>query len=579
VGVVEFERHGINADSTAGNGCVLPFSDDIVLRDSVAIENGGDGFYCKGTDCNASYMAGNQFYYNFLRGVEDQSSLGNTWVGNNISNNGHLWAATTTPATKTISTISRALSGGSSIVSVVLSAADTNLKQGSCVVIAGVTDATFNSPAGQCFFITTFTDSAHFQYEQPGAPANASSSGGTERMGKFSEVYLSAGVDDGAVKFGTQGSIWSAALFSNYVEGGQDCKFGTTVLNLGGASQPTCATVNDWKGMFITTNGIAGGPATNITGFTNEIDNNLSVRFKSGKTSDFNITTNWQDHNGTNGWQQIVTPAAVGGAVQFFRGNGATRKFYIDDSGFRLNSGGSSAVEINKDANGGTGGFTVCTGGATPTCPASPAIDANNIHFASAFKSATANPALSGAVRLAQADSLKFRNTANSADLAALSEAGDVLQVGEAVNGINVPGPANVANLTASGTVSAAAISTGGDSFANTPRIAWGAFLPGNLSTTWTAAQFTLKKAINVVQIDLRAKTAPAGCTTFPVVQITDGTTPINVTLNSAGVAQSVTGGQNYAANATLQVKVSTAGAGCTTNAADVNVTVQYKMQ
>ena len=198
---------------------------------------------------------------------------------------------------------------------------------------------------------------------------------------------------------------------------------------------------------------------------------------------------------------------------------------------------------------------------------------------APAFVSNTANAASAGQTRLAQADSVKFRNTANTADLTALSEASDVLQVGESTNGINVPGPANLANVTASGTISAAAISTGGDSFANTPRVAWGSFLPGALSTTWTAAQFTLKKAINVVQIDLRAKTAPAGCTTFPVVQITDGTTPINVTLNSASVAQSVAGGQNYAVNATVLVKVSTAGAGCTTNAADVNVTVQYKMQ
>jgi hypothetical protein len=193
--------------------------------------------------------------------------------------------------------------------------------------------------------------------------------------------------------------------------------------------------------------------------------------------------------------------------------------------------------------------------------------------------SASANPASAGLIRLSQGDTVKFRNNANTADLSALSESGDVLQLGEATNGINVPGPANFANLTASGTVTAAAISTGGDSFANTPRMTWGAFLPGALSSLWTASQFTLKKAINVVQIDLRARTAPAGCTTFPVVQITDGTTAINTTLNSAGVTQSVTGGQNYAANATLLVKVSTAGAGCTTNASDVNVTVQYKMQ
>lgn len=47
----------------------------------------------------------------------------------------------------------------------------------------------------------------------------------------------------------------------------------------------------------------------------------------------------------------------------------------------------------------------------------------------------------------------------------------------------------------------------------------------------------------------------------------------------AADVSQNVASGQNYATNSTVQVKVSTAGAGCTTNASDVNVTVQYKMQ
>jgi hypothetical protein len=78
--------------------------------------------------------------------------------------------------------------------------ADTNLKLGSCILIAGVTDAALTYTAGQCFFVTSYTDSTHYSYIQPGAPVNASSSGGTSRMAKFSEAYLSSGVDDGASK-------------------------------------------------------------------------------------------------------------------------------------------------------------------------------------------------------------------------------------------------------------------------------------------------------------------------------------------------------------------------------------------
>jgi hypothetical protein len=203
VGVSGFERHGLNADSTPGNGCASPFSDDLIVRNSMFMENNGSGVLCRGVDCNAHLYQGDTFYYNFLWGVEDQSSLGNTHVGNQISNNGHQWAITSTPATKNISTISRTLSGGDSTVTVVLSQADTNLKLGSCVVIAGVTDTSFNTanvnPSG-CYFITAYTDSTHFQYIQPGRPVDASSSGGTERMAKFSEAYLSAGVDDGCGK-------------------------------------------------------------------------------------------------------------------------------------------------------------------------------------------------------------------------------------------------------------------------------------------------------------------------------------------------------------------------------------------
>jgi len=62
------------------------------------------------------------------------------------------------------------------------------------------------------------------------------------------------------------------------------------------------------------------------------------------------------------------------------------------------------------------------------------------------------------------------------------------------------------------------------------------------------------------------------------VVRLTDGTTPLNVTI-SAAANDSGALSQNYAAGSSLQVLVQTAAAGCTTSPADANVTVQYKMQ
>ena len=103
-------------------------------------------------------------------------------------------------------------------------------------------------------------------------------------------------------------------------------------------------------------------------------------------------------------------------------------------------------------------------------------------------------------------------------------------------------------------------------------------FLPGALTSTWTGSTWTLDKAITVTRVEAQAKTAPAGCTTNAVVRLTDGTTPVNVTLSAAANSSGAIT-QNYAGGAALTIAVSTAAAGCTTSPADVNVTVQYKMQ
>ena len=644
-----FGRHGINADSLAGHGCTIAFSDDLIVRDSFLTNNQGNGYLCFGVDCNAHLLSGNAVYYNVMWGLEDQSSLGNTHIGNQISNNGHFWAATTTPPTKAISTVTRT----SGMVAAVLSVADTFLKLGSCVVVAGVTDASFNTPAGQCFFITSYTDSTHFSYIQPGTPGDASSSGGTSRIAKFSEAYLSAGIDDGAQKIATQAAVATPVVVNSYVEGGQNCKWGINTLLVGGANTPGCAVGGDWTGQFISSNGCSGlgGQLCLSTGaIVNNKDFGANVNLRSGINADQTFGFTFLNHSNTPTWAIINSPAGTVGGSGYFhitsQGYGQTRLYAagLANGGDTIVAGEGPSGRVllnyqNAGSNAGQGGVLFCSGGSSSTClwgvnnagiatmaafksvTASPAAagavrlaktDAvtfrNNANSADvtalslnasdqvllptvaaltsagsvtspALTSSSANAASTGAIRLAQADGVKFRNNANTADLNVLSEASDVLQVGEASNGINVPGPANFANLTASGSVTAGSISTGGDSFAGTPRIAWGSFLPGALTSTWTAAQFTPKKGINVVQIDLRAKAGPAGCTTFPVVQVTDGTTPINVTLNAAGISQNVAGGQNYAANSTVQVKVSTAGAGCTTNASDVNVTVQYKMQ
>jgi hypothetical protein len=385
VTIQNFGRHGINADSLPGHGCASPFSDDLVVRDTTITNSQGEGFLCDGTDCNAGLLESNAFYYNLLWAVEDQSSLGNSYQANQISNNGSQWASGTTPATKAISSISRTLTGNSSTVSVVLSVADSFAKLGSCMVIAGVTDTSFNTAAGQCFFITSFTDSTHFSYIQPGAPADASSSGGTSRMAKFSEAYLSSGIDSGALKVATQSPVSSPALYATYVEGGQYCKFGPTALSVGGVGAgcglvPSATPTSDFTGQFIGTACTGLGATTCIAApvlFSYPHDFGGGINFRSGFTTDATFGLSFLKFNSTPAWGITSNPAGTAGATGSLhitsQGFGQTRAIFLGVSvpSFggvtAINAEGTGYVAFNLNSTGtnsGTGGVRFYAGGA-----------------------------------------------------------------------------------------------------------------------------------------------------------------------------------------------------------------------
>lgn len=121
-------------------------------------------------------------------------------------------------------------------------------------------------------------------------------------------------------------------------------------------------------------------------------------------------------------------------------------------------------------------------------------------------------------------------------------------------------------------------VALGTETLSSSPRAEQNIFLPGALTSTWTGGTWTSDKAVTVTRVQVQAKTAPAGCATNAVVRLTDGTTPLNVTV--AGAANdSGSISQNYAAGAVLQLAVQTAAAGCGTSPADANVVVQYRMQ
>lgn len=131
--------------------------------------------------------------------------------------------------------------------------------------------------------------------------------------------------------------------------------------------------------------------------------------------------------------------------------------------------------------------------------------------------------------------------------------------------------------LTAACVVNAITINGDGALSAN-PRSTPPIFFPGALTTTWTAASWTLDKAITVTRVQSAAKVSPSGCGTSAIVRVTDGLTPINLTINS-GTNDSGVISQNYAAGATLTVSIQTAAATCTTAPGDLNVSIQSRMQ
>jgi hypothetical protein len=457
VSVGNFGRHGINAASNE-TGCIAAFSDDLVLDNNFIYDNQGFGVFMRGVDANAGHMFANAIYNNTLWGAYDNSFLGNTWLANQATGNGT--GGGFAPATQNISAISRTLSGSNSTVSVTTATANTNIKVGSAVVIAGVTDSSFNTTANSAFFVTQVTDSTHYQYIQPGAPGNASSSGGTSRMGTFSEAILASGQDTGSYKIGVAASVWGMSFNSNYVEGGQACKFGPSVL-IFDTPGSSCVPNNgaDWAGRWIATGvpGLPGGMASNLTTFTENRDNvnGYTLFFRAGihggttRPIGFNFLDN---ATSAGGWSQQVSPnnggAGNGAAGTWLiarggAGSGGVRRltFFGPESGAitRISSEGAGAVKFNEDANSGTGGITVCSGGAVPTCPASAVIDSANTHFAAVLKSATANPASAGYERLAKTDAINFRNNAASGDVNGLSlDGSDVVQVGGNTNGVRI---------------------------------------------------------------------------------------------------------------------------------------------
>jgi len=118
----------------------------------------------------------------------------------------------------------------------------------------------------------------------------------------------------------------------------------------------------------------------------------------------------------------------------------------------------------------------------------------------------------------------------------------------------------------------------------NESYFSWTCPVAGSTSVSQNC-NWTVPAGVTITGFDFAANTAPAGCTTYPVVQVWDGTSGAEVGSYSIPLTagtnfySQVVGNANLAAGHLLRVKVTTAAAGCSTNAGGMVATVTYQMQ
>jgi hypothetical protein len=161
-------------------------------------------------------------------------------------------------------------------------------------------------------------------------------------------------------------------------------------------------------------------------------------------------------------------------------------------------------------------------------------------------------------------------------------------------NAANTTGTA--ANLSGTPTLPSGTVGAMQSAGDNSTKLATTAYVRSEIQMAWSCpvagttavvsyCNWTLPAAITITGFDLAASTAATGCTTYPTLQVWDGTA--NAEVGSYSIAftsgtnffTQVTGSANVASGHLLRLKIATAGAGCSTNAAGVVGTLTYQMQ
>lgn len=546
-----WSNNGLNCDSSLSgtyNG------NNLFVIHSTFYYNRGNGIRTKGNDCNNGSFYNTDTSYNQYWGILESSFLGNDYYSPHTSSNHYAAATQSAGSTKNISTIGSV----SNVVTTVFSTAHS-MTTGTYVVIAGVTyggATSFNGTLGPI----TVVNSTTITYPQ--TREDSSGTGGTGRAPTYQEQWTAQGLDGGGIKQPTAQAVNRSAYFSPYTEGGQGDSAGpgnkwSSVAIIFGGKNPDAD-------MTLSPNIIYSATAqTRMTGglyVWNENDVNNTAFYRAGTAAGAvrHFYQSYLDNAGTGQWGIDVDPNGTSGQWILCRstpGCASPRRlsFYGSASAngiTRISSESTGAVQINLDANSGTGGLTVCSGGAVPTCPTSSSIGSDFGFFGPYFKSSTANPAAAGTVRLAKTDTIAFRNNANGADVNGVSlDGSDRLVLGGA-NGVTatsipVPGPigATTPNTGAFTTLSVTTINDGQFAGQNAPKSAYVTSAYTNATTTFsnvTALSFAVGATTNY-HATCRITWQGSAGTTGPKYQFTGPAAPTAVAVGMNSVVTATT--------------------------------------
>jgi hypothetical protein len=275
----------------------------------------------------------------------------------------------------------------------------------------------------------------------------------------------------------------------------------------------------------------SGSLSATGAGIANNADSELDVTLTSGSTATQAAKLLFSDR-GTNQWSLFRTNS------NSLRVSDETNSnIFLEalrSSTLALNSQGTGAVRINSYTNSGTGGISFYSGGATPT----------QVGYVTSAGNAV------------------FNGTIAWGGGSALTSSSNV-----ALNGAGM-------------TPTSVAINSD-PAMTHTPDMAitLGTVTPTSVGTS--SFQFTPRAAVTLTRLEWNLTTQAAGCTTSPVItaMVAGSASSLTSAVSNATWNAYTDGTVAVAANQQVTIKVTTAGAGCTTNPSAASITLHYRMQ